>query len=138
MTGDWLPVTPATVEARSEALSALYGTLFPPEPTPPPQSVASIAPHGGDGPPFTDTAIFRMIGANPKYRALWRGDGSGYVSESEADLALCSYLAWATAGDAGRVARLFALSGLHDHKWADRADYRARTIRRALRQQVAA
>jgi putative DNA primase/helicase len=67
-----------------------------------------------------------------KFARLWAGQWQGeYASQSEADLALCSLLAFWTAGDAGRIDRLFRQSGLMREKW-DRADYREATIARAL------
>jgi hypothetical protein len=66
-----------------------------------------------------------------RFARLWSGDRSGYESASEADLALCSMLAFWTGPDEGRIASLFARSGLAREKW-NRADYRHRTISRAL------
>ena len=48
---------------------------------------------------------------------LWAGDTSDYASNSEADLALCSYLVFWTGGDPGRVDELFRQSGLYRPKW---------------------
>ena len=66
------------------------------------------------------------------FAALWRGEWEGrYPSQSEADLALCGALAFWTGRDAGRVERLFQLSGLMRPKW-ERDDYRQRTIDAAI------
>jgi hypothetical protein len=54
-----------------------------------------------------------------------------YPSESEADMALLCMLAFWAEGDPGRMERLFTRSALADKKW-ERADYRARSIGRAL------
>ena len=43
-----------------------------------------------------------------QFAALWSGDISGYPSHSEADLALCNWLAWWTNKDAARMDRLSA------------------------------
>jgi len=51
-------------------------------------------------------------------RRLWEGDTSGYASHSEAD--------------PERIDRLFRQSGLCREKWLSRADYRERTISKAL------
>ena len=48
------------------------------------------------------------------FKALWRGDTTGYPSRSEAELALCGYLAFWTGGDAVRVDRLFRHSCLYE------------------------
>ena len=66
---------------------------------------------------------------------LFRGDWSGYPSQSEADLALVSYLVFWTQRDVSRVDNLFRQSGLMRSKW-DRSDYRTRTIEIALRSQL--
>ena len=68
--------------------------------------------------------------------ALWNGDWTCYSSQSEADLALCNYLAFWTKGNAEQMDRLFRQSGLMRDKW-DRAQagstYGAITIGRAIR-----
>jgi len=51
--------------------------------------------------------------------------------QSEADLALCSALAFWTGRDADRIDRLFRSSGLMREKW-ERADYREETIAKAV------
>jgi primase-polymerase (primpol)-like protein len=133
MTGDWLPVTPTTVEERTAALGALYGTLFPPEPPPPPQSVVATPET------LTDTAILRIASGarnGAKFRALMRGETTGYASASEADAALRALLAFYTS-DPAQLERLFSLSALADAKWRGRADYRARTLGLALRRRTA-
>jgi hypothetical protein len=68
-----------------------------------------------------------------KFRRLWSGDTSGYGSASEADAALCSLLAFWTGPEPERIDSLFRRSGLCREKWAEREDYRQRTIERALR-----
>ena len=60
-----------------------------------------------------------MAGRNgARFRTLWRGESTGYASPSEADLALCSLLAFWTGKDAARIDRLFRRSGLYqqDHR----------------------
>lgn len=64
-------------------------------------------------------------------RALYEGDTSSYASHSEADLALATHLAWLTGRDPERMDRLIRSSGLMRPKW-ERADYRERTIERAI------
>ncbi|MFA5111726.1 MAG: phage/plasmid primase, P4 family, partial [Desulfobaccales bacterium] len=71
--------------------------------------------------------------SGPKIRALWAGDISGYISHSEADQALCNYLAFWTDRDPAAIDRLFRGSGLYrPDKWGDRSDYRDRTIGAAI------
>lgn len=57
-----------------------------------------------------------------KFKALWNGDwqGAGYGSQSEADLALCSMLAYWTGRDITRIDNLFRESGLYRGKWDER------------------
>lgn len=72
-----------------------------------------------------------------KVPALWRGEWSPqYPSQSEADLALCSYLGQYCRMDAKRIDRLFRLSGLYREKWgephaSDGRTYGEITIRKA-------
>lgn len=73
----------------------------------------------------------RVADNGEKFWALWNGDYSGYGSQSEADLALLNHLAFWTGPDESRLDQLFRSSGLMREKW-ERADYRARTIAKAL------
>jgi hypothetical protein len=72
------------------------------------------------------------------FRVLYDdGDTSSYPSHSEADLALCSLLAFRTGNDAERIDRLFRQSGLMREKWDKRHhsngnSYGRETIRRAI------
>jgi putative DNA primase/helicase len=61
------------------------------------------------------------------FQRLWAGDFADYPSQSEADLALCSLLAFWTCRDPARIDSLFRQSGLMREKWS-REDYRERTI----------
>lgn len=67
-----------------------------------------------------------------KFSALMAGNFSGYPSQSDADLALCGILAFYTQ-DIAQIERIFSSSGLCREKWEDRADYRKRTIEKALK-----
>src|SRR5262249_29421066 len=67
-----------------------------------------------------------------KFRRLWDGDRSGYVSASEADAALVNYLIFWTGGNFERVVDLFAQSGLYRSKW-NREDYQRRTFDLAMK-----
>jgi hypothetical protein len=62
---------------------------------------------------------------------LYQGNIAGYDSRSEADLALCSKLAFWTGRDPERIDRMFRASGLMRDKW-ERDDYRNRTIETAI------
>ena len=72
-----------------------------------------------------------------KFSRLWRGNTSGYESHSEADMALCSLLAFWTGGDHNRIDRLFRESGLIREKWdevhfSDGSTYGEKTVERAV------
>ncbi|MEF8824842.1 MAG: hypothetical protein V5A27_00620, partial [Halapricum sp.] len=72
-----------------------------------------------------------------KFARLWRGNTSGYESQSEADMALCSLLAFWTGGDHDRIDRLFRESGLMREKWdevhfSDGSTYGEKTVERAV------
>lgn len=51
------------------------------------------------------------------FSRLWQGDWGSYPSHSEADLALCSHLAFWTGCNAEQMDRLFRRSGLMRDKW---------------------
>jgi putative DNA primase/helicase len=67
-----------------------------------------------------------------KFLKLWQGNISGYASPSEADLALCSMLAFWCGGDMEQMDRIFRQSGLMRDKW-ERDDYRKSTLERAVK-----
>jgi hypothetical protein len=95
-----------------------------------------VKPQTGASRPDDDDLIEKARNANDggKFARLWDGQWNGdYASQSEADLALCSKLAFWTNRDAGRIAALFRRSALMRDKW-DRKDYREKTIGRAIEQ----
>lgn len=68
-----------------------------------------------------------------KLKRLMDGNMAGYESQSQADLALLSILAFLTNYDAVRTERLFSLSLLAlRKKWLERTDYRQRSLQLAL------
>jgi len=67
-----------------------------------------------------------------KFSALMGGSTEDHPSKSEADLALCSHLAFWTGGAIDAIDRIFRRSRLCDEKWMNRSDYRERTIAKAL------
>uniref|UniRef100_UPI00315D23A1 phage NrS-1 polymerase family protein n=1 Tax=Halopiger xanaduensis TaxID=387343 RepID=UPI00315D23A1 len=80
----------------------------------------------------------RSASNGDKFDRLWRGNISGYESQSEADMALCCLLAFWTGRDATQMDRLFRQSGLMRDKWdevhyADGSTYGEKTIERAIR-----
>ena len=69
---------------------------------------------------FDDPALIQKIRNSKqggKFSRLWEGDFSDYGSHSEADLALCSILAFWTDCDQIRLDKLFRQSALMREKW---------------------
>ena len=52
-----------------------------------------------------------------KFEALYKGDISGYASQSEADMAFCNLLAFWCGGDISTMDAIFRSSGLMRDKW---------------------
>ena len=136
VTGNWVPITPLAVESRQAALDALHARVFLPTPTGKTKPHRCIFDLGLDDATLIERAMRAKNGG--KFSALWRGDFSGlYPSQSEADLALCSCLAFWASGDPGRVDQLFRQSNLFRPTWdqrhyADGRTYGQATIERAL------
>ena len=66
-----------------------------------------------------------------KFQSLYGGDITGYPSQSEAELAFMTMLAFWCGGDEEQMERIYLGSGLKRDKW-NRADYRNATISKAL------
>jgi NrS-1 polymerase HBD domain len=124
------PVELAHLEVQVFALEEVVGQLRDPEGRTPPHRDALIRPRVDGGDEQLLRRAFRARNGT-KLEALYRGDTTGYHSHSEADLALCSHLAFWTDGDVERIDALFRTSGLMRPKW-ERADYRKRTIGAAI------
>ncbi len=136
MTGLHLEGTPTMIEARQTELTALHTEIFGQE--------KKEAPKGPGPSPTSDLADSELLGrahraANgEKFGKLWRGDTTGYPSPSEADLALCSMLAFWTGPNPARIDRLFRQSGLYREKKWNRSTagstYGGKTIEKAISQ----
>jgi len=147
MTGDHVNETPTTVADRTDELTALHGAYFESQHTQggthpqttdrPTQSSSAVDTPGND---LTDEDVVERASnaANgPKFSRLWKGDTSAYDSHSEADMALCSILAFWTGGDTAQIDRLLRDSGLYRKKWdethfADGSTYGEKTIERSV------
>lgn len=131
MTGHHLEGTPTTIENRQEELMPLHTEIFG-------QKIkAAQAP--ADPSPRLDLSDRELIerahkAANGEnFARLWQGDISEYGDDdSRADLALCSHLVFWFGPDPERIDRIFRQSGLRREKWEKRADYRERTISKAI------
>lgn len=147
VTGDRLESTPKTVAAREDALSAVHATYL--SPTESQERSNTAAETGTDrdgsqpqrgGNDLGDDELLekaRRAANGEKFERLYRGNTAGYESQSEADMALCSLLAFWTGGDSQQMDRLFRASGLMREKWdeahfSDGATYGERTIERAI------
>ena len=156
VTGEHMSGTPTTIEARQDALQAVHteyvaqddpsnrgaedGTTSEGTATAAAPDRTNSGTATGPGNDLGDDALLkkaRNASNGEKFQRLWRGTTTGYPSQSEADMALCSMLAFWTGGDADQMDRLFRDSGLMRSKWdeqhfADGATYGERTIERAI------
>jgi hypothetical protein len=127
VTGLRLDGCPVTVEQRQDVLTAFYNETFPPD---------AVKLGGVEPPPPPELADVELLAVafaaknGAKVKALFFGDTSAYPSHSEADLALCSHLAFYFVNPEG-IDRAFQQSALMRRKWL-RDDYRKMTIGRAL------
>ncbi len=82
---------------------------------------------------YTDSFIFNVLRKaknSEKFHNLWNGfwKEQGYLSQSDADAALCKIIAYHTK-DPKQIERIFSQSKLGDReKWKNRPDYRKSTI----------
>jgi putative DNA primase/helicase len=134
LTGHRLPGSPAAAEACQDGVEAVYHEVFgAPRPQAPRHATvaASLPPLA-----LTDLEIIERAKTAKnasKFLDLWGGGSGEHGSPSEGDLALAVMLAFWTRKDSERIATLFAQSARSQRaKWADRADYRERTIARAI------
>jgi primase-polymerase (primpol)-like protein len=121
------------VQRRQAELERLHAHLLGrPGPSPRPRPSPLVAE--------SDQELLRRAASarnGGKFARLWEGDFSDYDSHSEADLALCNFLAFWTGGDAARMDRLFRQSGLLRPKWDEKhyasgQTYGQGTLERAL------
>ena len=128
MTGWHLPGLPLKVLPRQRQLSALHQKIFGQKK---PEDQARSTTLDLSDAELIEKAYQAANGA--KFQKLWAGDGSDYSTPSHADQALCNLLAFWTNKDFARIERLFFQSGLgRREKWQKRADYRAKTINKAI------
>lgn len=132
-TGIHVAGTPAQIFDRQSELTALHSELFADRKVRTTEADPVLCPHTL----LDDDELIaraRQARNGSKFDRLWNGHWQGdYSSQSEADLALCSALAFWTGRDPARIDRLFRRSGLARQKWLLRDRYRQATIARALR-----
>lgn len=129
--------SPNTIQDRREELLAVYKIVFEPDAPAVPAPAASTASPTPRAPlQLADADLIERAKASYNgyaFDLLWRGDVSHHNDDrSAADLALCDHLAFWCGPDPTRIERLFGQSGLNREKWEKRADYRRRTIDKAL------
>ncbi len=125
VTGHRLPNAPIGVMERAGQLAALHRRVFGVAPERQAQAQPAYLPNGT---PLDDAELVRRArsAANgEKFARLWSGDTGGCADgdnegRSEADLALCSMLAFWAGPDEARIDALFRQSGLMRPKWDER------------------
>jgi len=120
------------IEERQAQIDAFLGRYFPEKDSSVPQESA-VQPVNLDDDALLQKAFDARNG--DAFGRLWSGDWGDYPSHSEADLALCSHLAFWTGRDAERANRLFRASGLFRPKWDEKhgkETYGEMTIQRAI------
>ncbi len=96
------------------------------------QPINYSAKRDGDRKTFDIICNLRKQKNGAKFIKLFdKGDYSDYGSASEADLALCTMLAFRAGNSPTLIDTLFRQSALYRSKW-DRADYREMTINKAI------
>lgn len=131
VTGDYLDASSRNVTTQQSELEWLIKTFIPDDK--PAHQVRpaqrGYIPASGD---IIDMAC-SADGTGDKFAAIYGGNWKPYfASQSEADLYLCSRLAFWTGNNPDEIDRLFRGSGLSRGKWVDRDDYREETINKAV------
>lgn len=137
LTGQRVESITKSIEQREKEISHLYEKAKPPTKTnqaesKPKKSVRSALCLDDE----KILEIAKRAKNRVKFEQLFNGNWSGFTSQSEADLALCSQIAFYTQ-DPTQIDRLFRHSGLNREKWEQRADYRNSTIEKAIGNQTA-
>jgi putative DNA primase/helicase len=139
VTADHVDGTPVEIKEREAPLAAVYDEYL--APNEPDASESKTAIDSEQVSRFLDDEELlqkaKSAANGEKFETLYRGNTAGYESQSEADMALCSLLAFWTGGDARQMDRLFRDSGLMREKWddqhfADGSTYGEKTIERAI------
>lgn len=130
-----------TLADIQETLNQHYALLFPKLQSQPEPQESAPNPTGTRTAELSDAELLERMFASKngaKIRDLWNGDTYGHNDDdSRRDLALLSHLAWWTNGKPAWMERLFGQSECGKReKWTERADYRERTIKKALQGMV--
>jgi len=136
-TGNSLTHPPKSINQPQEVIDALYKKWFGEDNQP---ETKGESPESRPVDRYTsirDLAVIKTCQQSKnceKFNALMEGIYSNYPSHSEADLALCTILAYRTK-DMNQIDRLFRLSGLYRPKWDEKHGkftYGEMTIKTAL------
>lgn len=131
MTGKHLEGTSREIEERQLILDYVYDSYFP---EPVNEQLGKIKRSKlNPSPDLSDEEVLNIaFGAKngDKCKRLYTGDFATYSSQSEADQALCNYIAFYTQ-KSEQIDRIFIGSGLYRKKW-DRKDYKTWTIQNAI------
>jgi putative DNA primase/helicase len=127
ITGDVIDGVSKNIESRQQEVDTLIRRFWPQDFEEKQKNLINNSDVSDEG----LIAKIRKSGQRIKFESLWRGDIGKYSSQSEADLALCTILAFWTGKDASRMDRLFRQSGLFRDKWIKHG-YNERTIRKAI------
>ena len=121
LTGDHVEGTPTEVQQRAQSLREVHSEYVADKEekadsddstAPAPQSTGTVD--------LSDIELLEKAKNSTngdEFYQLWKGNTAGYESHSEADLALCNYLAFWTDNDKQRIDSLFRDSGLMREKW---------------------
>ncbi|ELY41614.1 phage NrS-1 polymerase family protein [Natronorubrum sulfidifaciens] len=142
VTADHVDGTPTSINERQDALEAVHEEFVAEDDTNDVDATDSRRDELGQSQTLDleDEELLekaRSAGNGEKFDRLWRGNISGYDSQSEADMALCCLLAFWTGGNRMQMDRLFRQSGLIRGKWddihhADGSTYGEKTLERAI------
>ena len=116
-TGNHIPNTPVEIRECQEALDGVIREIIPKLMA----SKVSIEIPGRSW--LTDEQVIEQAGASKsgeKFKRLMAGDFSEYPSQSEADSALCTFLAFWCGKNTEQMDRIFRQSGLMRDKWDER------------------
>lgn len=134
LTGEVVGGVSDQIEERQAELDSIYDTYLEP-----PMPEAEAAPEEPGVSVLADDELLRLARAAKnadKFVSLFdEGDLDAYDdNHSNADLGLCSMLAFWTNRDRAQMDRLFRQSALYrEEKWGKREDYRERTIQKAIK-----
>lgn len=139
ISGDRLDEYPPDVRPAQQAIDDLYASAFPDKKVETKPARVAQSSRNGTGvryeTPSSDHELWEHMRRSKNWSAIQElasGGLDGKPSESEADLALASHLAFWTGGDESRTERMFSgTTRGQREKWQNRPDYRDATISKA-------